>query len=157
MPATIRLSENAVAVLRFEVKGWKARDPASRLSAYRELAAAGIMESVPDAEGGYRFTEEGMARREEILREEEERIERERFGPPDVSGLSETSRDLLRRIVEGRVEVNADNLAAFRELMAARVVVLGHSFAGGPESAYSWTYWGWKRRFELTGRTKASA
>ena len=73
---TVTLSETAVAVLRFEVKGWKSRRPGSRLAAYRELAEAGIMEPVPNSEAEYRFTEWGYARREAILREEEDRIER---------------------------------------------------------------------------------
>ena len=59
MPVEIALSENAVAVLRFEIKGWRAKNPESRLPAYRELAAAGIMEPVPGSEMEYRFTEEG--------------------------------------------------------------------------------------------------
>src|SRR5437764_13762188 len=36
----ITLSADAVAVLRFEIKGWRAKDTARRLPAYRELAAA---------------------------------------------------------------------------------------------------------------------
>ena len=75
---TFTLSEAAVAVLRFEIKGWKAKSKGARLAVYRELAAAGIMEPVPGTEADYRFTDEGYARREEILREEEDRIERQR-------------------------------------------------------------------------------
>ncbi len=55
--------------------------------AFRELAAAGIMEPVPGADGNpevdYQFTEDGWARRQELLSEPDERIERERFEPPD--------------------------------------------------------------------------
>ena len=40
---TVALSANAVAVLRFEIRGWKAKDPAGRLSAYRELVVARIV------------------------------------------------------------------------------------------------------------------
>jgi hypothetical protein len=40
---TVTLSASAVAVLRFEIRGWKAKDPARRLPAYSELVAARIM------------------------------------------------------------------------------------------------------------------
>ena len=56
---TVTLSEAAVAVLRFEIRGWKAKRKEDRLAAYRELAAAGIMEPVPGTEADYRFTDEG--------------------------------------------------------------------------------------------------
>src|SRR4051812_43621659 len=106
MPAPGRadmLSENAVAVLRFEIKGWRSKDPTRRLPAYRELAAVGIMEPVPGSDENYRFTEDGLARREEILREEEDRIERERYEPPDASHLSEAARELLRTCIAGGI------------------------------------------------------
>jgi hypothetical protein len=148
---TVKLSANAVAALRFEIKGWKAKDPGCRLPAYRELAEAGIMEPVAELE--YRFTDEGMKHREAILEREAERIERERYAPPD-GNLSGPAKELLRRIVSGRVEVTPENRPTFRELMADRIVMLGHSFANGPESVYGWTYWGWKLRFELVGDSK---
>jgi hypothetical protein len=43
----VALSWDAVVVLRFEIKGWRAKNKESRLPANRELAAAGIMEPVP--------------------------------------------------------------------------------------------------------------
>jgi hypothetical protein len=55
---TVTLSANAVAVLCFEIKGWKAKNPASRLPAYRALADAGIMELVPGSDRQHRFTRE---------------------------------------------------------------------------------------------------
>ena len=79
---TIALSETAVAVLRFEIKGWRAKNREGRLPAYRELAAAGIMEPVPGSELEYRFTAGGMKHREAILEREADRIERERYEPP---------------------------------------------------------------------------
>ena len=42
----VTLSEIAVAVLRFEIKGGRAKNKERRLPAYRELADAGIMELV---------------------------------------------------------------------------------------------------------------
>ena len=96
MPQTFALSESAVAVLRFRVKGYRMKVIDRSLEAFRELAAAGIMEPVPGADGNpeadYRFTEDGWARRQELLSEAEERIERERFEPPDASHLSEAAR-----------------------------------------------------------------
>jgi hypothetical protein len=151
---TFKLSEPAVALLRFRVKGHRTPVTERRAPAFRELVDAGIM--VPDA-GDFRFTEDGWARREEILREEEERIERERYEPPDASGLSVSARGLLRRIISGRVEVTPENGPAFRELAAARVIILGHSFTGGRESTYRWTYWGHRQRFEIAGLARETA
>ena len=150
---TVTLSENAVAVLRFEIRGYRSKVPARRLPAYLELAAVGIMEPVPGSETDYRFTAEGMEHREAILEREADRIERERFEPPDASNLSEAAGRLLRRIVTGEpIEITPRNRTAFRELSAARIVMLGHSFARGGESVYQFTYWGWKQRFELVER-----
>jgi hypothetical protein len=152
---TVTLSENAVAVLRFAIKGWRPKNNESRLSAYRELAAAGIMKPVPGSECEYRFTEDVLRQREELLAEAQDRIERERSEPPDAGSLSETASALLRRIVWGeRVEITRRNRPAFRELAAARIIILGHSFAKGDESVYRFTYWGYKRRFELAQRSE---
>jgi hypothetical protein len=153
---TIALSESAVAVLRFRVKGWRFPIRDRDRDAFRELIAAGIMTPVTGADGtpevDYRFTEEGWVRRQELLHEAEERIERERYDPPDASDLSEAAKGLLRRILSGeRVEVTNENRDTFRELAAARIVMLMHSFAKGDESDYKFTYWGWKRRFEWIG------
>jgi hypothetical protein len=152
---TVALSENAVAVFRLRVKGLRMPPTEQRLAAYRELVEAGIME--PDAEG-FGFTAEAWERREELLREAEDRIELERYDPPDTSNLSDAAIALLRRIASGeRVEVTTANRHAFRELAAARIILLGHSFVGGDESHYRFTYWGWHRRFELLARAKESA
>ena len=148
---TITLSAQAVAVLRFEIRGWKAKDPAHRLPAYRELAAAGIMETVPGSEGEYRFTREGLEHGGAILEREAERIERERYEPPDASDLSHAARELLRRRLAGDQEVTEANRPFYRELAAARIMIPCHAFIGGWESAFKFTYWGWKRRFEFAG------
>ncbi len=145
MSVEVALSENAVAVLRFEIKGWSAKNKESRLPAYRELAAAGIMELVPGSALEYRFTEEGLRRREELLAEAQDRIERERYEPPDASKLSQAAKVLLRRIVSGeRVQITTANRPAFRELAEARIIILRHTFAKGDESGYRFTYWGWE-------------
>ena len=69
MPEIFALSESAVAVLRFRVNGYRMKVNDSSLEAFRELAAAGIMEPVPGEDGNpeadYRFTEDGWVRRQE--------------------------------------------------------------------------------------------
>jgi len=154
MPTAIKLSESAVATLRMEIKGFRSKVKGRRLEAYRELAAAGIMEVVPagdaDNEADYRFTADGIKDRESILERESDRIERERYEPPDASNLSESARDLLRRIVldNERPEVTPDTKPAYRELAAARIMLPVSGFATGPESSYRFTYWGWHRRHD---------
>jgi hypothetical protein len=119
----VTLSAQAVAALRFEIRGWKARNPASRLPVYRELAAAGIMEPVPGSEGEYCLTREGLEYGEAILEREAERIERERHEPPDASNLSEAARELLRTCIAGECpEGDEANRPAYRELVAARII-----------------------------------
>ncbi len=149
---TTALSETAVAVLRLRMKGLKLPIDGQRLEAYRELAAAGIMEPVAGADGtpdaDFRFTEAGMERREEILRAEGERIERERWAPPDVV-ISKAARETLRRHLEGDNQVTQSNLASYRELARARIMYPLHGFVGGPEAVFRLTYWGYKLRFEL--------
>ncbi len=51
MQETFALSESAVAVLRFRVRGYQIKVTDRSLEAFRELAAAGIMEPVPGADG----------------------------------------------------------------------------------------------------------
>jgi hypothetical protein len=146
---TIVLSADAVAVLRFEIKGWRAKNKGSRLPAYRELAAAGIMEPVLGSDTDYQFTQEGMEHREAILEREADRIERERYEPPDLGNLSDAAKELLRRHLAGDDEVTDANRAAYRELAAARIMIPLSGFATGPEARYVFTYWGWHRRLEF--------
>jgi hypothetical protein len=155
MPETISLSEHAVALLRFRVKNWHFKVKERDLPAFQELVDAGIM--VPDG-ADFRFTEEGYANREELLGEAADRIERERFEPPDASNLSIAARTLLRNIVTaGRIEITRGNRPLFRELASARIVVLLHTFAKGDESAYLFTYWGFRQRFQLISQDPDSA
>ena len=153
---TLTLSEMAVAVLRLHVEGERMPANERNLPAYQELVKAEIMEPVPGLERVYRLTANGRKHRDSIVERETERIERERFEPPATSNLSGAARELLRQLIADRVEVTPENRFAFRELAAARIVILGHSFRDGRESAYRWTYWGWHRRFELLGRAKAT-
>ena len=145
----MKLSPSAPLVLRFRANKWPIRRP--RPDAYRELVDAGIM--LPDGDD-FKFTEDGWVRRDEYIAEAEEHIERERFAAPDGRNLSPTARELLRQITVGPVEVTPENRPAFRELVAARIVMLGHTFAKGDESMYRWTYWGHKLRHELLSCAK---
>ena len=143
---TVTLSELAVAILRSEIRGWKGKVREIDIPGYRELVAAGIME--PDGEG-FRLTAEGRADGEDIVEREQERIERERYAPPDVSRLSIRAWGLLHRIASGdEVEVTPETRPLLRELAEARIVLVINTFAGGAESAWRWTYWGWKRKPE---------
>jgi hypothetical protein len=152
MPATFALSESAVAVLRFRVKGYRMNVTDRSLEAFRGLGAAGIMEPVPGADGNpeadYQFTEDGWARRQELLNEAEERIERELFDPPDASNLSEAARELLRLRLAGDPEVTDANRPLYRELVAARIMYPVSTWVGGPESVFRFTRAGWDRREE---------
>jgi hypothetical protein len=143
---TIALSETAVALLRFRVKKWPMKVRERDLPAYQELVDAGIMVPVGN---DFQFTDGGWAHREELLLAAEDRIERERFDPPDASSLSEAARELLRRRLGGDRDVTDTNRPFYRELVAARIMMPVHSFIGGSESAFQFTYWGWRRRFEF--------
>jgi hypothetical protein len=89
------------------------------------------MEAEPDSERIYRLTAEGREHREAMVEQETDRIERERFEPPDASNLSAAARELLRQLIAEPVEVTPENRSAFRELAAARIILLGSSFARG--------------------------
>ena len=151
---TAMLSEFAVATLRLHVEGEKTPAREGNLAAYRELVKAGIMEPVPGSERSYRLTAEGREHREAIVERETDRIERQRFDPPDASNLSGAARELLARLISAPIAVTPENRPTFRELQAARIILLGHSFAGGPESCYRWTYHGWHHRFDLLAGAK---
>jgi len=147
---TVTLSENAVATLRFLVKGWHFPIREQDLPAYQELVDAGIME--PDGKGDYAFTDEGMEHREEIIEREADRIERERYEPPDAGNLSEAARELLRACIAGTYpEGDEANRPAYRELVKARIMIPMGSFSKGDECVFRFTYWGYERRFEIAG------
>jgi hypothetical protein len=149
---TITLSETAVALLRFRVKKWPVKVRERDLAGYRELVDAGIMM----ADGGdFRFTEEGGARAEELLREAEDRIERERLEPPDASDLSDAANELLRTCIDGEhPDGDETNRQAYRELVKARIMMPMGSFTKGNECVFRFTYWGRKLRYELLDSAK---
>jgi hypothetical protein len=144
---TIALSETAVALLRFRVKRWPMKVRERDLPAYQELVDAGIMS--PDGDD-FGFTEEGWAHREELLHEAQDRIERERYAPPDASNLSEAAKGLLRTCIAGNCpDGDETNRPAYRELVMARIMIPMGSFIKGDECVFRFTYWGWKRRYEF--------
>ena len=57
--------------------------------------------------------------------------------------LSAVARERLRLHLAGDREVTEENRPAYRELVAARIMIPVHSFVGGREAAYRLTYWGW--------------
>ena len=142
---TLTLSESAVALLRFRVKGWPIEFRESDLPAFQELVDAGILE--PNGRD-FGFTEQGWSQRNELLAEAENHIERRRFDPPDGSKLSKAARELVRRRLAGDDRVTPENIEAYRELSAARIMYPVSTWAGGPESVFRFTLAGWERRDE---------
>jgi hypothetical protein len=144
---TIAFSGNAVALLRYRVKKWPMKVKERDLPAYQELVEAGIM--VPHG-SDFQFTEEGYVHREELLREAEDRIERERYEPPDASNLSDAAKILLRICIAGDCpDGDENNRRAYHELVKARIMIPMGSFTKGNECVFRFTYWGWRRRFEF--------
>jgi hypothetical protein len=112
---------------------------------------------LPGSAVEYRFTREGLEHGEAILEREAERIERDRYEPPDPSRLSGAARELLRTcITEGCPEGDDTNRPAYRELVAARIMIPVGSFSKGDECVFRFTYWGHKLRFELAGMDSPS-
>ncbi len=148
--ATAGLSDSAVALLHFKLQGLRVPITEQRLPAFRELAAAGLMEPVSAAETEFRMTEAGLRHGTEIVWAERDRIERERYAPPDKD-ISDAARETLRRHLAGERKVTPENLPAYRELAGARIMTPLNGFVGGPEASFRLTYWGYQRRFELAG------
>jgi hypothetical protein len=71
MPAQSALSDAALTLLRLRIEQGQDDVTTENLAAYRELAAVGIMYPVSGfvggPESGFRFTEDGWARRQEFL------------------------------------------------------------------------------------------
>jgi hypothetical protein len=148
------LSESAVALLRFRVRGWPIKVRESDLPAFHELVDAGILK--PDGKD-FRFTEDGWLQRNELLAEAEDQIERCRFDPPDGSNLSKAARELVRRRLAGDERATPENLEAYRELSSARIMYPVSTWAGGPDSVFRFTLAGWERREEWVKDERAVA
>jgi hypothetical protein len=151
---TVTLSERAVALLRLRVKGWPIKVRESDEQAFQELVDAGIME--PDG-NDFKFTEEGWLHRKQLLARAEDHIECGRFEQPDGSNLSTAARELLRRRLAGDDRVTRENLEAYRELSAARIMYPVSTWAGGPESVFRFTPAGWEHREEWVNDERAVA
>jgi hypothetical protein len=153
MPDTIALSNAAVAVFRLRMKGCRIRVSERTLDAYRDLAAAGIMEPVPDAAGNpevdFRFTTDDRVRREDWLRAAEAHQRSLEPRLPERIDLSDAAQDVLGRRLAGDENVTAQNRPAYRELARAGIMFPVSTFAGGPESLYKFTSQGWERRHEF--------
>jgi hypothetical protein len=156
----VTLSENAVAILRFRAKGWPWKVNERNATAYRELAAAGIMEPVPRGHPEFRFTADGWARREEILTAAEAHLRCLRPRLPRRIDLSRGARKTLARHLAGECNVTDVNREAYRELARAGIMEPVSTFIGGSEARYQFTWQGWQRRQEFqrpSPRLSASA
>jgi hypothetical protein len=151
---TVTLSESAIALLRFRVKGLPIEFRESDRPGSQELVDAGIL--MPDGKD-FAFTEEGWLQRDGLLAEAEDLIDRGRFDPPDGNDLSEAAKELLRRRLAGDDRVTSENLEAYRELSAARIMYPVSTWAGGPESVFRFTPAGWERREEWVNDERAVA
>jgi hypothetical protein len=143
---TIPLSANAVAVLRLRIKGHRLPVTIDRLPVYRELADAGIMEA---AEDSFEFTEDGWARREELLRESEEHLRGLEPRLPDRIELSDAARKVLARFMAGDSEVTDVNRDAYRELARAGIMDAVGTFSKDDDCFFRLTRQGWERRYEF--------
>jgi hypothetical protein len=156
MPEMIALSEFAVAVLRFRVKGYRTKLTDHSRDAFRELAAAGIMEAVPgrdgDPEADYCFTKEGWARRREYLDAAEAHLLSLEPRLQDRIDLSEAARELVPVCAAGSIP-DADDATRpiYRELAKAGIMMPIGTFTKGDDTVFRFTNQGWERRFEIMG------
>jgi hypothetical protein len=154
---TIALSEAAIAVLRFRIRGYRMPLTEKRLSAFRELADAGIMEPVPGPVAEFRFTAMSAERRQEILSQSEIRLARARHVIPGNVTLSDAAREMLRTCIDGRIpDGDETNRPSFRELVAANIMMPIGTFARGDDCVFRFTYAGWERRYEFAGMDRVA-
>jgi hypothetical protein len=143
---TIALSENAVAVLRFRVKGWRFPVRERDRDAFGELVEAGIM--TPDGED-FRFSDGGWARREELLAAAEAHLRSLDPRLPDRLDLSRAARRTLARHLAGDHEVTDANRVDYRELARAGIMESVGTFTKGDDCVFQLTRQGWERREEF--------
>ena len=133
-------------MLRLRAKGLRLAVTERRLEAYRELADSGIME--PDG-ADFRFTEEGWARREELISAGEAHL---RSLEPRLPGRIELSRAASKTLVRhlaGDREVIDANRDAYRELARAGIMESVGTFIKGDDCVFQLTHQGWERRHEF--------
>ena len=143
---TVALSKSALAVLRLRAKGLRLPVTDRRLEAYRELADAGIME--PDGDD-FRFTEDGWARREELISAAEAHLRSLEPRLPERIELSRAARRTLARHLAGDKEVTDANRDAYRELARAGIMESVGTFIKGDDCVFQLTHQGWERRHEF--------
>ena len=162
MPETFALSESAVAVLRFRVKGYRMTVTDRSLEAFREWPPPGswsrcLGDGNPEAD--YRFTEDGWARRQEHLDAAEAHLLSLEPRLPDRIDLSEAARELVRACAAGSIP-DADDATRplYRELTKAGIMMPIGTFTKGDDTVFRFTNQGWERRFEfMEGWARASA
>ena len=143
---TVTLSESVLAVLRLRAKGLRLPVTDRRLEAYRELADAGIIE--PDRDD-FRFTDDGWARREELISAAEAHLRSLEPRLPERIELSRAARRALARHLAGDKEVTDANRDAYRELARAGIMVSVGTFIKGDDCVFQLTHQGWERRQEF--------
>lgn len=158
MPDMLALSESAIALLRFRIKGYRMPVTEPRREVFRELVDAGLME--PDGRGDYRFTEDDPERRQRWLDAAEAYLHSLEPRLPARIDLSDAGRDALNRHLAGDQEVTDANREAYRELAAAGIMVSVGTFTKGDDCVFQFTRQGWERRHEFQrpfSRLSASA
>jgi len=143
---TSALSASALAVLRFRAKKWRIKVNERSLAAFHELAAAGIM--VPDGDD-FRFTEDGWARRDELISAAEAHLHSLEPCLPDRIDLSRAARTTLARYLAGNREVTDANRPAYRELARAGIMMSVGTFTKGDDCIFRFNRQGWERRHEF--------
>jgi hypothetical protein len=146
---TIALSKSALAVLRLRAKGLRLPVTDRRLEAYRELADAGIMEPEGD---DFRFTEDGWARREELISTAEAHLRSLDPRLPERIELSKAARTTLARHLAGDNEVTDANRHAYRELAQAGIMESVGTFIKGDDCVFQLTHQGRQRGHEFLRR-----
>ena len=143
----IALSESAVALLRFRVKKWPMKIREQDRPGYQELVDAGILE--PDGDD-YRFTDDGGRGGRNCSARRKSGSSGNGTSRRMRVDLSEAARELLRTCIAGNCpDGDETNRPAYRELVKARIMIPMGSFTKGDECVFRFTYWGWKRRYEL--------
>ena len=84
-----------------------------------------------------------MARRGTVNRKPAKKRQRKLIRPK-----RRTARTARRRSGSSLVDLHEQVTFLSRELAEARVAMLISTYAGGHDSAWRWTYWGWKRKAE---------
>lgn len=132
----IRLSETAIAVLRFELRGWKAKDPSRRVEAYRELAEAGLMEVVQGGPMTFRFRSVAVPYLSAILAQEEARELGERQPTPDLESLSLPELRLFARLQDGEDVAAIQDGCAVQDLVRTGVLIARNPFDDARRTEY---------------------